>query len=122
MEGGTPRKESPLRSKSYAFGVRIVRLSQFLMTEHREYVLSKQILRAGTAVGALVREAEYGISKRDFRNKMSIALKEANETEYWLSILKDTDYITEKMFRSLSVDCVELIKMLIATVKTTQEE
>ncbi len=122
MEGAQTRKESPLRSKSYAFGVRIVRLSQFLVGEHKEFVLSRQILRSGTSIGALVREAEYGISKADFRNKMSIALKEANETEYWLSMLRDTDYINEKMFRSLSVDCVELIKMLIATVKTTQKE
>ena len=121
MEGTGTRKESVLRLKSYAFSVRIVRLSQFLVSEHKEYVLSKQILRSGTAIGALVREAEYGISKADFRNKMSIALKEANETEYWLLILRDTDYINEKMFRSLSVDCVELIKMLIATVKTTQK-
>lgn len=122
MEGTAIKKESILRSKSYAFGVRVVRLSQFLVTEHNEYVLSKQVLRSGTAIGALVREAEYGISRADFRNKMSIALKEANETEYWLSILKDTDYINEKLFRSLSVDCVELIKILIATVKTTQKE
>ena len=72
--------------------MRVVRLSQFLVSEHKEYVLSKQVLRSGTAVGALVREAEFGISKADFRNKMSIALKEANETEYWLSMLRDTDY------------------------------
>ncbi len=121
MEGTATKKESVLRAKSYAFAVRIVRLSQFLVHKHKEYVLSKQILRSGTAVGALVREAEYGISKADFRNKMSIALKEANETEYWLSMLRDTDYINEKMFRSLSVDCVEIIKILIATVKTTQK-
>lgn len=121
MEGAKATRESPLRDKSYAFSVRIVQLSQFLIKEHKEFVLSKQILRSGTAIGALVREAEYGISKPDFRNKMSIALKEANETEYWLLILRDTDYIAEKMFRSLSVDCVELIKMLIATVKTTQK-
>lgn len=122
MEGAAAKRESVLRDKSYAFGVRVVRLSQFLVSEHKEYVLSKQILRSGTSIGALICEAEYGISKADFRNKMSIALKEANETEYWLSILKDTDYINEKMFRSLSVDCVELIKMLIATVKTTRKE
>src|SRR5258706_11433930 len=121
MGGTETRKESVLRSKSYTFSVRIVRLSQFLVSEHKEYVLSKQVLRCGTAIGALVREAEYGISRADFRNKMSIALKEANETEYWLSMLRDTDYINEKTFRSLSVDCVELIKMLIATVKTTQK-
>ena len=122
MEGTRVSRESPLRNKSYRFGVRIVRLSQFLVADHREYVLSRQVLRSGTAIGALIREAEYGISKADFRNKMSIALKEANETDYWLSILRDTDYIDEKMFRSLSEDCVELIRMLIATVKTTQSQ
>ena len=122
MEGATPNRESPLRSKSYNFGVRIVRLSQFMVKEQREFVLSKQVLRSGTAIGALIREAEYGISKPDFRNKMAIALKEANETEYWLSMLRDTDYINDKLFESLSSDCVELIKMLIATVKTTQKE
>jgi len=122
MKGAGPKKDSVLRSKSYAFGVRIVRLSQFLVTEHREFVLSKQVLRSGTAIGALAREAEYGISKADFRNKMSIALKEANETEYWLSILKDTDYINEKLFLSLNQDCVELIRILIATVKTSRKE
>ncbi len=122
MEGSDQRKESLLRTKSYAFSVRVVRLSQFLVSEHKEYVLSRQVLRSGTAIGALIREAEYGISKADFRNKMSIALKEANETEYWLLILRDTDYINEKLFRSLSVDCVELIKMLIATVKTTKKD
>ena len=121
MDGATPNRESPLRSKSYNFGVRIVRLSQFKVNERREFVLSKQVLRSGTAIGVLIREAEYGISKADFRNKMSIALKEANETEYWLSMLRDTDYINDKLFESLSSDCVELIKMLIATVKTTQE-
>lgn len=121
MEGNKPTRESPLREKSYVFGVRIVRLSQLLVSEHKEFVLSKQILRSGTAVGALVREAEYGISKADFRNKMSMALKEANETDYWLSILKDTNYINEKMSGSLSEDCVELIKILIATVKTSNK-
>lgn len=122
MKGAGPKKDSVLRSKSYAFGVRIVRLSQFLVIEHREFVLSKQVLRSGTAIGALAREAEYGISRADFRNKMSIALKEANETEYWLSILKDTDYINEKLFLSLNQDCVELIRILIATVKTSRKE
>ena len=120
MEGTEVKKESVLRVKSYAFAVRVVRLSQYLVTDHKEYVLSKQILRSGTAIGALVREAEYGISKADFRNKMSIALKEANETEYWLLLLRDTDYINEKLFRSLSTDCVELLKILIATVKTSR--
>ncbi|MBA3693555.1 MAG: four helix bundle protein, partial [Acidobacteria bacterium] len=71
--------------------------------------------------GALVREAEFGESKADFRSKMSIALKEANETDYWLNLLKDTGYLTEKMFQSISDDCLELIKILVATVKTTKQ-
>jgi four helix bundle protein len=120
VQGTATRKESVLRAKSYAFGVRIVRLSQFLVVDHREFVLSKQILKSGTAIGALIREAEYGISKADFRNKMSITLKGASE--YWLSMLRDTDYINEKLFQSLTKDCVELIKMLIATVKTSRAE
>lgn len=90
------------------------------MGEYKEYVLSKQILRSGTSIGALIREAEFGQSKADFRSKMAIALKEANETEYWLSLLKDTNYINEKLYQSLSNDCMELIKMLVSTVKTTQ--
>ena len=114
-------KESILRSKSYAFAVRIVRMSQFLTAEQREFVLSKQVLRSGTAIGALVHEAEFGQSKPDFRSKMSIALKEANETHYWLTLLRETDYINKKMFESVSNDCVELIKMLVATVKTSKK-
>jgi len=83
--------------------------------------MSKQILRSGTAIGALVREAEFGQSKADFRSKMSIALKEANETDYWLNLLKDTGFINEKMFESISEDCLELIKILVSTVKTTKQ-
>jgi four helix bundle protein len=77
-----------LREKSYAFAIRIVRLNQYLCDEKREYTLSRQMLRSGTAIGALIREAEFGQSRADFRNKMSIALKEANETVYWLNLLK----------------------------------
>lgn len=110
-----------LREKSYAFAIRVVRLNQYLCEEKREYTLSRQMLRSGTAIGALIREAEFGQSRADFRNKMSIALKEANETVYWLNLLKDTDYLNEKMFRSMSEDCLELVKMLVATVKTTQK-
>ena len=113
-------KESPLKDKSYLFAIRIVKLSQFLQNEKREYVLSKQVLRSGTAVGALIREAEYGQSKPDFTSKMSIALKEANETEYWLSLLKDTGFIQETEFASLQSDVKELIAMLVSTVKTSK--
>ena len=98
-----------------------MKLNQFLCEERKEFILSKQILRSGTAIGALIREAEFGQSKADFRSKMSIALKEANETDYWLNLLKDTGYLTEKMFQSISDDCLELIKILVATVKTTKQ-
>ena len=113
--------KSILKEKSYVFAIRVVKLSQFLREERKEFVLSKQILRSGTAIGALVREAEFGQSKADFRSKMSIALKEANETDYWLSLLKDTNYLNEKMFQSFSEDCLELIRILVATVKTTKQ-
>ncbi|HLM01260.1 MAG TPA: four helix bundle protein [Pyrinomonadaceae bacterium] len=113
--------KSILKEKSYTFAIRIVKLNQFLCEEKKEYTLSKQILRFGTAIGALVREAEFGQSKADFRSKMSIALKEANETDYWLNLLKDTGYLNEKMFQSISEDCLELIKILVATVKTTKK-
>lgn len=112
--------KSILKEKSYEFAIRIVKLNHFLRTENNEYVLSKQILRSGTSIGALIREAEFGQSRADFRNKMYVALKEANETDYWLNLLKDTNYISEKMFQSISADCSELIKMLVATVKTTK--
>lgn len=114
-------KESILKEKSYAFAIRIVKLSQFLQSEKKEFVLSKQILRSGTAIGALIREAEYGQSKTDFVHKLSIGLKEANETEYWLSILKDTDYIEDKLFVSLLNDCKEILRLLIASIKTAKQ-
>jgi four helix bundle protein len=112
------KKESVLRAKSYEFAVRIVRLSQFLQNEKKEYILSKQVLRSGTAIGALVREAEYAQSNADFIHKFSISLKEANETNYWLSLLKDTDYIESKLYESFSEHCSELIRMLISTINT----
>ena len=83
--------------------------------------MSKQVLRSGTAIGALVREAEFGQSRPDFTSKMSIALKEANETDYWLSLLKDTEYISENEHMSLQDDCNELIAMLVSTVKTSKQ-
>jgi four helix bundle protein len=113
-------KNNPLKDKSYQFAIRIVKLSQFLQQEKKEFVLSRQVLRSGTAIGALIREAEFAQSKADFANKMSISLKEANETEYWLSLLKDTGYISENQFISLQSDCRELIAMLVSTVKTSK--
>jgi len=113
-------EKNPLKDKSYQFAIRIVKLSQYLQRDKKEFVLSKQVLRSGTAVGALIREAEFGQSKADFTNKMSISLKEANETEYWLSLLNDTDFISENQFVNLQSDCKELIAMLVSTVKTSK--
>ena len=96
--------KSVLREKSYLFAIRIVKLSQYLQGERKEYVLSKQLLRSGTAIGALIREAEFGQSKPDFINKLSIALKEANETEYWLLLLKDINFMDEMSYKSIADD------------------
>ena len=112
--------DNPLKDKSYQFAIRIVKLSQYLQRDKKEFVLSKQVLRSGTSIGALIREAEFGQSKADFTSKMSIALKEANETEYWLALLKDTDLISEDQFMSLHADCKELIALLVSTVKTSK--
>jgi four helix bundle protein len=115
-------KENILKVKSFHFAVRIVKLSQFLTTDKKEYILTKQILRSGTAIGALVRESEYGQSKKDFINKLSIALKEANETDYWLELLKEGKLIEDKIYQSLAADCTELIKLLIASIKTAKSK
>lgn len=115
-------KENVIASKSYAFALRIVKAYKFLSLEQREFILSKQLLRSGTAIGALVKEAEHAQSKADFINKMNIALKEANETEYWLMLLKDSNFIDEKSFQSIAEENKELIRMLISIVKTSKEK
>ena len=98
-----------------------MKLSRILQTEMKEYVLSKQVIRSGTAVGALIREAEFGQSKPDFINKLSIALKEANEIEYWLSLLKDTNFMDVTSYKSMADDCSELIKMLVSSINTAKK-
>jgi four helix bundle protein len=113
-------RENVLKSKSYAFALRVIKLYKYLCTK-KEYVLGKQVLRSGTAVGALVSEAEFGQSKADFISKLSIALKESNETLYWLSLLRDSGYIDEKMFESIQLDAEELIKLLVSSIKTAKE-
>jgi four helix bundle protein len=112
------KKESVLKNKSYSFAIRIVRLSQHLQHEKKEFILNKQIVRCGTAISALVREAEFAQSNADYISKFSIALKEANETDYWLCLLRDTEYIDTKLYDSLASDCRELISILVSTVKT----
>ena len=113
-------KESILKSKSFALAVRIVRLYKYLCEQKTEYVLSKQVLRSGTSVGAMVREAEYSESKADFSHKMGIARKELNETLYWLELLLQTEYITYKEYDSLSADAIEIIKILTTSIKTAK--
>ena len=115
------REKSPLHQKSYAFAVRVVNMVKYIADYHREFTITKQILRSGTAIGALVREAEFAQSPQDFTNKLSIALKESNETFYWLNILKDTDYIDDESFCSMIEDCNELIAILISSIKTTKQ-
>jgi four helix bundle protein len=115
-------KENILKNKSFAFAIRIVNLYKFLKKEHSEYILSQQIIKSGTSIGALVREAEHAESLKDFCHKLNIGLKEANESMYWLDLLFATDFISEKMYRSISKDCGELLKLLIASVKTTKKK
>ena len=113
--------DSILKTKSRAFAVRIIKLYKHLQDEKKEYLMSKQVLRSGTSIGANIHEAFFGQSKKDFISKMQIALKEASETEYWLYILSETNFIEEKLSKSILKDCKELIKLLHSTVKTAKE-
>ena len=113
-------KESVLKTKSFDFAIRVIKLNQYLRKKFNEYQLSKQILRAGTSVGALIREAEHAETRKDFLHKLNIGLKEINECSYWLDLLFATDYLNKKMYESIKKDSVELLKMLIASVKTTK--
>ena len=110
--------ENIIVQKSKKFAVRIIRLYQYLCDEKKEYTLSKQIVRSGTSIGANVKEAIRGQSKADFYAKMNIALKEASETEYWLELLFETNYLTQQQFQSIYPDCQELLKILISITKT----
>ncbi|MGM9601826.1 MAG: four helix bundle protein [Faecousia sp.] len=107
--------------KPFDFAVRIVKLCQHLQNSKQEYVLSKQLMRSGTSVGANVSEARQGQSRADFVSKMSIALKETTETKYWLRLLQATDFLTEKEYLSINSDCVEIEKMLTSIIKSTKQ-
>jgi len=113
-------RENPISDKSFAFALRVVKFAKHLESEKREFVLSRQFLRSGTAIGALVREAEHAESKADFIHKMSIALKEANETLYWLELLHGGNYIDTQTFESIGSDSEELVKLLTAIIKTSK--
>ena len=117
---GRLAKDDPLGKESYRFAIQIVKLARSLQVDQKEYVLSRQVLKSGTAIGALIQEAKFAQSRADFTSKMSIALKEASETAYWLSLLKDTETISFDRFAVLHRDCDDLISMLVATVKTSK--
>jgi len=116
----SPLSKGPLWIKSFSFALRVVKLAKYLQDEKKEYVLSKQVLRSGTSIGALVREAEHAESKPDFAHKMNIALKEASETLYWLELLYQAEYIAEQSYESIRTDSEELVKLLVSIVKTTK--
>jgi len=124
MENGERRTENSrniLRDKSYAFALRVVNLYKYLITEKKEYVLSKQVLRSGTSIGANIAEASQGQSKPDFVHKLSISLKEAFETQYWIDLLRDSEFLDSKFAESLNTDCCELQKILTASIKTAKK-
>ena len=115
------KKENIVKDKSLSFAIRIVNLYKYLVAEKRETVMSKQLLRCGTSIGANIREAEQAQSRDDFLSKQNIALKEANETEYWLELLMRTGFITQNEYESINNDCVELNKLLISIIKSTKQ-
>ena len=113
-------RENALIDKSVLFAARIIKLHKHLLRTHKETVISKQIVRSGTSIGANIAEARCGYSRKDFINKIYIALKECAETLYWIDLLHDTDYLTDDEFKSLNADCEELRKILSATTKSVR--
>ena len=116
------KQDNAIVNKSKAFALRIIKLYKYLCNEQNEYVLSKQILRSGTSIGANVKEAIRGQSKPDFYAKLNIALKEASETEYWLELLHESEYIEPSAFQSIYADCQEIIRLLVAITKTQKTQ
>lgn len=116
------KTKSLVNEKAYAFSIRIVKLYQYLVVEKKEWVLAKQLLRSGTAIGALIEEAIGGESDADFKHKLKVGYKEARETHYWIRLLRDTDYLTENESVSILNDCEELIKMLTSIINTMNQK
>ena len=114
-------KENVLIDKTITFAARIIKLNQYLTKDKKEFIISKQIIRSGTSIGANINEANYGKSKADFISKMHIALKETAETEYWLRLLQISEYLTDEMSDSLLKDCIELKRLLTASINTAKE-
>ncbi|MBK9719507.1 MAG: four helix bundle protein [Saprospiraceae bacterium] len=115
-------RKSIIQDKSFAFAISIVNLYKHLSLNQKEYVLSKQLLRSGTAVGALVREAQNAESKADFIHKLAIAQKECDESIYWIELLKQTEYLNENEFESISMGATELLKMIRSAILTTKQK
>ncbi len=115
-------RENRVVERSFTFAIRIVRLYKYICDEKKEFVLSKQLLRSGTSIGANIAEAQQGQSKKDFLMKMNISLKECSETKYWIRLLTATDYLNEAESASILADCVELEKLLTSIVKTSAKE
>jgi four helix bundle protein len=113
-------KENVVKSKSFAFSVRIVRLYKYLANQKKEFIIAKQLLRSGTSVGAMVKEAEHAESRNDFKHKISIAQKEINESIYWLELLRETEYLSKEEFDSLKADAIELLKIVTAIIKSVK--
>jgi four helix bundle protein len=114
-------KDNIIVKKSYSFALEIIGIYKYLISEKKEFVLSKQLLRCGTSIGANIHEAIASESKKDFIHKLGISVKEALETSYWLSLLKDSSYITELQFYTLNSNCDELIRILNSIILTTKE-
>jgi four helix bundle protein len=116
------KKDNVVKTKSFLFAVRVVKLYKFLTEEKKEFTISKQLLRSGTSIGANVREAEHAESKADFIHKLSISLKEANETEYWLDLLNETNYLKSSEYISIQNDIKEILKLLTSIIKTSKQK
>ena len=114
-------KKSNIRDKSFNFAIRVVNLFKYLQSDKKEYIISKQLMRSGTSVGALVREAEHSESKKDFIHKMAIAQKEINESIYWLELLEATGFLNKEQFDDLYKDAVEIIKIIATIIKNTKK-
>ena len=114
-------KENIIKNKSFEFALRIIKLYQFLSESKKEFILSKQVLKSGTSIGANVREAEQAESKSDFIHKLSISLKEANETDYWLELLNKANYINDNEYISLKKNLDEILKLLVSIIKTSKK-
>lgn len=121
MEACHNPKKNVLENKSLLFALRIINAYKYITQDKQEYILSKQLLRSGTSVGAMIKEAEFAESKMDFIHKLNVALKEANETRYWLMLLKGAEYISVSAYESIEEDCNELIRLLVSIIKTSRQ-